>query len=83
MCIIEESPGSLPMQSEKYPGLTVEIKRNEVTSAERILGSGWLWRGAMMRSSNLGWDRLKLWQVRSGRLPSLGMMRKPYVDRDG
>ena len=26
------------MQSEKYPGMTVDIHRNEATTAERILG---------------------------------------------
>ena len=35
---IAEAPGSLSMQSEKYPGITVDIHQNEATTTERILG---------------------------------------------
>ena len=38
LCTINEAPGSLLSQSEKYTGLTVDIKRQEVTTGERILG---------------------------------------------
>ena len=38
LCNIDEAPGSLSLQSEKYTGLTVDIKRQEVTAGERILG---------------------------------------------
>ena len=37
LCTVEEALGSLPLQSENYAGLTVNRKRNEVTSAKRIL----------------------------------------------
>ena len=38
MTTIEESPGTLSLRSEKYKGMTVKLRRNEVVTAERQLG---------------------------------------------
>ena len=38
LCTIEKDPGSLSMKSEKYTGMTVDIKQQEVAIAEMILG---------------------------------------------
>ena len=38
LCKIEDAPGNLIMKSVKYPGLEVQLQRNEVSKGERILG---------------------------------------------
>ena len=38
MTSIEESPGTLSLRSEKYKGMKVTLRRNEVGTAERQLG---------------------------------------------
>ena len=37
LCTTEEAPGDQIIQPEKYPWITVDIKRHEVDSAENIL----------------------------------------------
>ena len=36
LCTIEDSPEELKIQSVKYPGLEVQMQRNEVNKGERI-----------------------------------------------
>ena len=36
---IKDDPGSLNLRSEKYTGLAVELRRDSVQDAERLLGA--------------------------------------------
>ena len=74
MCDIRHSPGHLSLQSEKYKGLEVEMRRNEVTSTEIRLG---------IRLSMFGGDdteythRIFQWEELAGEVIS-----SPFTRRD-
>ena len=59
-CTIEKDPGSLSMKSEKYTGMTVDIKQQEVATAEMILGVRLTLVGGVTMNSSLDCNKQKL-----------------------
>ena len=48
---LEDEPGILNLRSDKYTGLDVELRRNSVSDAERLLG-------ARLALDGGGWNRI-------------------------
>ena len=84
MCEIRDSPGHLSLQSEKYKGLEVELRRNEVTFTEMRLGiSDYQCLEGTIQSTRIESFNERNWLARLYLLHSQDEMQRQFLGSSG